>query len=85
MSGSIYPSTVSSPAPLASSPSLLSPRRHPPPCIELPLPAGRLEPGAGVSVGVVLQTFDPLDKGEVPWNLLLYYEPALITANSRMT
>ena len=77
--GSIYPSSSS------SSPSLLSSRHQTPPCIELPLPSGRLDPGGGVSVGVVLQTIDPHEKGEVPWNLLFYYEPTLITSHSTMT
>lgn len=38
-----------------------------------------------MSVGVVLQTIDPHEKGEVPWNLLFYYEPTLITSHSTMT
>jgi hypothetical protein len=77
--GAVYPSSLPSPS------SLFSPPRQTPPCIELPLPSGRLEPGRGVLVGVVLQTVDPEERGEIPWNLLFYYEPTLISSHSTMT
>ena len=77
--GSIYPSTVTSPAHTLT-PSHLHPR-SPSPCIELPLPRGRLEPGEGVRGTLLLQG---TESGEVPLNLVLYYEPALIMASSRI-
>lgn len=79
--GSVYPSALSS---SSNSSSLLSPPPSSPPCIELPLPSGRLEPGGGVSVGVVLQAVDPQERDEIPLNLLFYYEPTLITSHTTM-
>ena len=94
----IYPSSIlspinRSPPPTTLPPSLLLPPqggtpRHHHPCIDLPLPKGRLEPGEGVKMSLILQGLLPpslfVASAEVPWHILFYYEPALITANSRI-
>lgn len=77
--GSIYYSTITSPTLDLTSYLRL---RCPSPCIELPLPRGRLEPGEGVRSTLLLQG---VESGEVPLNLVFYYEPALITASSRIS
>lgn len=56
-------------------------------CLELPLPQGRLEPGKGVRANLVMQggSLSSLASGgEIPWNIVFYYEPAVISANSRL-
>lgn len=84
----IYPSTIISTSPM--SPSLLPSHLHPshplppPPCIEFPLPHSRLEPGEGVGASLVLQGQGGNYSEEELWNLVFYYEPALITVNSRI-
>ena len=84
----IYPSTIISTSP--TSPSLLPSHLHPShphlpsSCIEFPLPHSRLEPGEGVGASLVLQGQGGNYSEEELWNLVFYYEPALITANSRI-
>ena len=84
----IYPSTIVNTTPTSPSlpPAHLHPSHpHPPsPCIEFPLPHSRLEPGEGVGASLVLQGQGGRYSEEEPWNLVFYYEPALITANSRI-
>ena len=93
----IYPSSILSPINRSPPPISLTPPpthhggvvprpRHP--CIDLPLPKGRLEPGEGIKMSLILQGLLPpslfVPSTEVPWHILFYYEPALITANSRI-
>ena len=92
----IYPSTLLSP--LDHSPGSSTPVSTPslpsgtfsPCCLELPLPQGRLEPGKGIRTKLVMQETPFLlsssvsGAGEIPWNIVFYYEPALISANSRL-
>ena len=56
-------------------------------CLELPLPQGRLDPGKGVQAHLIMQgvSLSSLASSrDVPWNIVFYYEPALISANSRL-
>ena len=82
----VYPSILlspvtASPPPIHSHPHTLTP----PHCIEIPLMGGRLEPGATVCTKLVMQGASLLsNQGEVPLHLLFYYEPAILSANSRL-
>ena len=84
----VYPSSLLSPInhsphPTSSHPLPVTPSR----CIEFPLPNGRLEPGQGVGANLVMRGASSsmwAGSGEIPWNILFYYEPALLTANSRL-
>ncbi len=84
--GDVYPSILlspvtASPPPIHSHPHTLTP----PHCIEIPLMGGRLEPGATVCTKLVMQGASLLsNQGEVPLHLLFYYEPAILSANSRL-
>jgi len=56
-------------------------------CLELPLPQGRLESGKGIRANLILQGIaqpSVARSQELPWNIVFYYEPALISANSRL-
>ena len=88
----IYPSSIlspinRSPPPTTLAPSLIHKGTHQP-CIDIPLSKGRLEPGEGVKMNLILQGLLPpsvfVSSIEVPWHIVFYYEPALITANSRI-
>ena len=82
---SVYPSTLTSdPPPRSTLPPLRLPALTPPPCVELPLPHGRLEPGEGVSAGLLLQATVAGQREQSSWDMLFYYEPALIRATSRI-
>ena len=88
----IYPSSILSPINRSPSPTALAPsflrQFSRQPCIDIPLPKGRLEPGEGVKTSLILQGLLPPSlfesSTELPWHILFYYEPALITANSRI-
>ena len=89
----IYPSTLVSPLDHTPSPAVTSPTTPlssgtfaPNGCLELPLPQGRLEPGMGVKAHLIMQGASlSLERDtEIPWNIVFYYEPALISANSRL-
>lgn len=83
-------STTPSPPPLPSSP--LSAPPFPAGCfsaycLELPLPQGRLDPGKGIQAHLIMQGASlsaVASNREIPWNIIFYYEPALISANSRL-
>ncbi len=92
--GVVYSSTLLSPLSRSPGPSPLTSAHPPsgsfssPPCLELPLPQGRLEPGKGVKASLILQgtSLSPSlsNVSDIPWNVVFYYEPALISANSRL-